>query len=673
MAHISLMLINFVIKKKQKKQKKSCSPKKRMRWYPLAWSAVEDHNVTTLVSIGRTETGARAVVRIAPCKVHCLYKLPPTIDSAGAAKRVQWYLTNRARSVVGEGVGDQSYAVSLVAARSVYGYTDREALFLRVEAMSESLLREAARVRNWGALGFDRRDALDVFEPRVCALTRLMQRLECGPHDVLEIDGDATRATVDVARVRVPRVQGWPERALVCSFDAEVFSSDMRSFPSAKNAGDHVAQIGAWCSDGTKKLFVWQTTAPTAPTASLEGTEIVQAPDEASMLSAFVRFVCDHDVDVLIGYNIFGFDWVYILDRMETHGVLNSAIAATDTLGAGHARRVERSLASAAYGCNEHVLLDFPGRIQIDLLVYLRRDMKLESFKLDAVARVLTGDSKIDLPAAQIFAKIAGTAEDRAEVGVYCIQDTKLVLDIFTKRSVLYNLLEAGNVAGIQCGDVLSRGMQIQVYTQIVTMANALGYVIPVVKETGDGYEGATVLHADAGVYYEAVAGLDFASLYPSVMIANNMCYTTLLNDEQSARVPHTTIRNAAGTIVARFAESPRGVLPQILEKLWSGRKATRKLMATEPDEFVRKLLNAKQLAQKACFFFVFFAFIYFFRKDSHYCAGRYELAVRLHWRHSWDASMHDDCFCRDYRGQEYASAKQGACRGQLQMPRRIR
>jgi hypothetical protein len=52
--------------------------------------------------------------------------------------------------------------------------------------------------------------------------------------------------------------------------------------------------------------------------------------------------------------------------------------------------------------------------------------------------------------------------------------------------------------------------MQIQVYTQIVTMANALGYVIPVVKETGDGYEGATVLHADAGVYYEAVAGLDF-------------------------------------------------------------------------------------------------------------------------------------------------------------------
>ena len=90
------------------------------------------------------------------------------------------------------------------------------------------------------------------------------------------------------------------------------------------------------------------------------------------------------------------------------------------------------------------------------------------------------------------------------------------------------------------------------------------------------------------------------------------MCYTTLLNDEQSARVPHTTIRNSKGEMVARFAESPRGVLPQILEKLWSGRKATRKKMASEPDEFVCKLLNAKQLAQKArfCFSFCFYLFI---------------------------------------------------------------
>jgi DNA polymerase delta subunit 1 len=491
-----------------------------MRWYPSAWSAVEEHNVTTLVSVGRTETGERAVVRITPCKVHALFKVPPTIDAASSAQRVWWHLTNRARSVLGS-VGDSSYAVTVVSARSLYGYTDRDSLFLRVEAMGESLLREATRTRNWGALGFDRRDGVEVFEPRVSALTRLMQRLECGPHDVLEIDGDRTRATVDPSAVRVPRVAGWPERLLICSFDAEVFSSDMRSFPSAKNEGDHVAQIGAWLSDGTKKLFAWQPTSP------IEGTDVVVAPDEASMLAAFLHFVRDHDVDVLTGYNIYGFDYSNILDRLE-RGAGAAVLDSLDSLGAGAARRVERSLASAAYGCNEHVLLDIPGRVNVDLLVYLRRDLKLESFKLDAVARVLTGDSKIDLPPNQIFTKIAGTADDRAEVGVYCMQDTKLVLDLFIKRSVLYNLLEAGNVAGIQCGDVLSRGMQIQVYTQIVTMANSLGYVIPVVKEEGDGYEGATVLHADSGVYYDAVAGLDFKYAHALLFLVESRAVSDL-------------------------------------------------------------------------------------------------------------------------------------------------
>jgi DNA polymerase elongation subunit (family B) len=101
-------------------------------------------------------------------------------------------------------------------------------------------------------------------------------------------------------------------------------------------------------------------------------------------------------------------------------------------------------------------------------------------------------------------------------------------------------------------------------------------------------------------------------------MIAANMCYTTLLNDEQSARVAHKTILNAKGEMVARFAESPRGVLPQILEKLWAGRQATRKLMSTEPDAFVYKLLNAKQLAQKARFSFYVLLFFIFSCKDPH-------------------------------------------------------
>lgn len=42
-------------------------------------------------------------------------------------------------------------------------------------------------------------------------------------------------------------------------------------------------------------------------------------------------------------------------------------------------------------------------------------------------------------------------------------------------------------------------------------------------------YEGATVLDAKQGFYRTPVATLDFASLYPSIMMAHNLCYSTLL------------------------------------------------------------------------------------------------------------------------------------------------
>ena len=49
------------------------------------------------------------------------------------------------------------------------------------------------------------------------------------------------------------------------------------------------------------------------------------------------------------------------------------------------------------------------------------------------------------------------------------------------------------------------------------------------------GYEGATVLDAKQGFYRMPVATLDFASLYPSIMMAHNLCYSTLLPPDRQA------------------------------------------------------------------------------------------------------------------------------------------
>lgn len=62
--------------------------------------------------------------------------------------------------------------------------------------------------------------------------------------------------------------------------------------------------------------------------------------------------------------------------------------------------------------------------------------------------------------------------------------------------------------------------------------AKRLGYVIPTEnfdKPPGDKFEGAFVLEPQRKFYKNPIATLDFASLYPSIMMAHNLCYTTLI------------------------------------------------------------------------------------------------------------------------------------------------
>ena len=72
-------------------------------------------------------------------------------------------------------------------------------------------------------------------------------------------------------------------------------------------------------------------------------------------------------------------------------------------------------------------------------------------------------------------------------------------------------------------------------FSQIAYETRKTGYLIPVLPKTESDskFQGATVLEAHVGYYTRPVCGLDFASLYPSIMIAHNMCYSTVVLDEK--------------------------------------------------------------------------------------------------------------------------------------------
>ena len=115
--------------------------------------------------------------------------------------------------------------------------------------------------------------------------------------------------------------------------------------------------------------------------------------------------------------------------------------------------------------------------------------------------------------------------------------------------------------------------------------------------EVNDEFEGATVIDPIRGYYDVPISTLDFSSLYPSIMIAHNLCYTTLVRD-RSKLSPDDYIQTPSGNYFVKPTVR-KGLLPEILENLLKARKNAKAMMKVETDPFKCKVLDGRQLALK--------------------------------------------------------------------------
>merc|ERR1740121_572052 len=129
-----------------------------------------------------------------------------------------------------------------------------------------------------------------------------------------------------------------------------------------------------------------------------------------------------------------------------------------------------------------------------------------------------------------------------------------------------------------------------------------MDFVMPTLRSQAseDKFEGATVLEPLTGYYPMPITTLDFASLYPSIMMAHNLCYCTLLRPEQVSSIDPEQVTKAPITGCSFIKrETRRGLLPMILEELLAARKRAKKEMAVAEDPLTKSVLNGRQLALK--------------------------------------------------------------------------
>jgi len=439
---------------------------------------------------------------------------------------------------------------------------------------------------------------------------------EVDPEDDVDDDDDepkahgGRKATVSQQRTRL-------ENSVVELLGMASEAGDLR--PGALSAfplkGDPAIQIGTTVHKYGSDEIVYRHIATLDTCDDIDGAVVESYATEAKMLLGWKEMLAELDPDVLIGYNIFGFDMDYLWKRAKEIGITDRF---GDGLGRLKARRIrnikEQKLSSSALGDNFLKYFPLDGLVCVDMLKVMQRDHKLDSFKLDNVAAQFLGDHKNDLKPREIFEKFGGSSADRAEVGRYCLQDCALVNRLLHKLKVLENNVGMGNVCSVPLSFLFMRGQGIKIFSLVSKECRLKQMLIPVIHkprpygveledlDLGVGYEGAIVLEPQAGMYLDTpITVLDYASLYPTSMIERNLshdCFVmneTYKKDAEEAGNKFITVtydiyegmgekKTKTGVQSCTFAQpkpcadgaKQRGTIPEILIKLINQRKNTR-------------------------------------------------------------------------------------------------
>ncbi|XP_044259978.1 DNA polymerase delta catalytic subunit isoform X2 [Tribolium madens] len=344
----------------------------------------------------------------------------------------------------------------------------------------------------------------------------------------------------------------------------------------------------------TRNIFTLKSCAP------IGHAEVRSFDSEEQMLEEWAEFVRETDPDIFTGYNINNFDFPYLIERAN-----HLKLKRFDYLGRILDIRssIKETVTQTKIGKRTFKTINFEGRVPYDMFMVIKRDFKLRSYTLNSVCQEILGEQKEDVHYSVITDLQNGDEQTRRRLAVYCLKDADLPVRLLSTVRSFTNDVEMARVTGVPITSLLTKGEQVKVVAQLLKHARAAGYFMPTHQgaPSSEQYEGATVIEPRRGYYTDPIATLDFSSLYPSIMIAHNLCYTTLikpsvkeklgLNDEQVTSTP-------ANCMFVKSSVRP-GLLPHILQHLLAARKKTKAELKEATDPVVRAVLDGRQLAYK--------------------------------------------------------------------------
>ncbi|XP_071956758.1 DNA polymerase zeta catalytic subunit-like [Antedon mediterranea] len=352
--------------------------------------------------------------------------------------------------------------------------------------------------------------------------------------------------------------------------------------------------------------------------------EEIVVKSEQAIFEELVKIVKRFDPDIFVGYEIQMLSWGYILQRAEFISIdLCSQLSRIPG-----AKKSKFSAQKDEWGADHMSEISIVGRIVLNLWRLLRHEVALTNYRFENVAFHVLHQRIPEYS----FRSLADWFDHKTDlyrwrtIEHYMIRVVG-IMKLLNQLDLIGRTSELARVFGIQFYSVLSRGSQYRVESMMLRLAKPMNYiaVTPSVQQRARMNAPVCiplVMEPESRFYEDPVIVLDFQSLYPSMMMAYNYCYSTCLGKIEgiaengefkfgctSYSIPHRKLRRlfnkndihvSPNGVAFVKSHVRRGVLPKMVEEILGARVMVKKAMKDhKQNKVLLRMLDSRQLGLK--------------------------------------------------------------------------
>lgn len=374
-----------------------------------------------------------------------------------------------------------------------------------------------------------------------------------------------------------------------------------------------------YCSSGQAS----RSKAPLLFRSGVTGLQVTYARDEKELFEEIANIMRKYDPDILVGYEVQMHSWGYLLQRASALGVdLCQQLSRVP----GDAKENRFLTEKDEYGADTMSEIHIVGRIVLNLWRVMKTEAALNNYSFENVAFHLL-HQRFPLYSHRTLSDWFDHNTDvhRWKVVDHYVSRVCGMIQLLQQQDIIGRTSELARVFGIQFYHVLTRGSQYRVESMMLRIAKPMNY-IPVTPSAQQRAQQRApqciplVMEPESRFYSNSVVVLDFQSLYPSIVIAYNYCFSTCLGHVENLgtcdefkfgcttlRVPPDLLYQLRNDItispngIAFVKQSVRkGVLPSMLEEILKTRIMVKQsIKVYKNDKALFRLLNARQLGLK--------------------------------------------------------------------------